>query len=68
METADRASSSLLIVRTILSRILWFGVIGGAIAGAVEGASGLYLATSAPQQAAAAGISCVWAADEHVSM
>jgi hypothetical protein len=44
-----------------LRRILRFGVIGGAIAGAVEGASGLYLATSAPQQAAAAGISCVWA-------
>jgi len=50
-----------LVLRSVVSRLLWLVAVGGAIAGAIEGGTGLYLASGAPQQAAAAANGCLWA-------
>ena len=44
--STDSGASGLLVLRSIVSRVLWLVAIGGAVYGGIEAGRGLYLASS----------------------
>jgi hypothetical protein len=57
----NRAAASAVILRSLVSRVFWVVAGAGAVIGAIQGGTGFYLATGAPQQAAAAALAAACA-------